>query len=120
MLLDQRPGGELVVITGATTSHSAALRVGAAHPALGGHFPGNPIVPAVVVLDAVISAAEDWLGARLRVTGLSKAKFVASLRPDELARIELVLRGQNLEFSVDRDEVTIANGSLIVTWRAAT
>ena len=27
------------------------------HPALEGHFPGQPIVPAVVILDAVLAAA---------------------------------------------------------------
>lgn len=104
----------------AQTRHSSTLRVPARHPALAGHFPGNPLVPGVVVLDAVVSAAEDWLGSPLRVTGLSKAKFVAPLRPDELARVELELCGQILEFSVDREAVTIAKGSLIVTRRAAT
>ena len=35
------------------------------HPALAGHFPGNPIVPGVLILDEVMRAAEQWRG-RLR------------------------------------------------------
>ena len=96
----------------AQTRHSATLRVPAKHPALTGHFPGNPIVPGVVILDAVISAAEAWLGASFQVDGLSHAKFLAPLKPDEAARIELVLRGPLLEFAVRRGEATIAKGAL--------
>jgi len=88
------------------------LRVPASHPAMAGHFPGNPIVPGVVILDAVISTAEAWLGAGFHVHRLSYAKFIAPLKPDETARIELLLRGPLLEFSVYRGQAAIAKGSL--------
>ena len=104
----------------APTRHSATLRVPAMHPALAGHFPGNPIVPGVVILDAVISAAEAWLGGGFHVHGLSHAKFLAPLKPDEAARIELVLRGPLLDFSVHRHEATIAKGTLNITRAAMT
>jgi 3-hydroxymyristoyl/3-hydroxydecanoyl-(acyl carrier protein) dehydratase len=100
------------VTADAPIKHSAALRVPAKHPALTGHFPGNPIVPGVVILDAVICAAEAWLGGGFRVHALSHAKFLASLKPDEAVRIELALRGPLLEFAVYRGEGTIAKGAL--------
>ena len=96
----------------AQARHSATLCVPAKHPALAGHFPGNPIVPGVVILDAVISAAEAWLGGDFHVHGLSHAKFLSPLQPDEAARIELALRGPLLEFAVYRGEATIAKGTL--------
>jgi hypothetical protein len=65
-----------------------------------------------LILDAVISAAEAWLGAGFHVHGLSHAKFIAPLRPNEAARIELVLRGPLLEFAVYRGNTTIAKGTL--------
>ena len=34
------------------------VRVAADHPSLQGHFPGNPIVPGVVLLDTVIANVE--------------------------------------------------------------
>ena len=100
------------VTADAQTRLSATLRVPAKHPALAGHFPGNPIVPGVVILDAVISAAEAWLGGGFHVHGLSHAKFLAPLKPDQTARIELALRGSLLEFAVYRGEATIAKGTL--------
>jgi len=100
------------VTADAPTRHSSTLRVPAKHPALPGHFPGNPIVPGVVILDAVICAAEAWLGASFQVRELSHAKFLAPLKPDEAARIELVRRGPLLEFSVYRGQATIAKGTI--------
>jgi 3-hydroxyacyl-[acyl-carrier-protein] dehydratase len=96
------------------------LSIPARHPALAGHFPGNPIVPGVVLLDGVIAAAETWLGTQFHVAGLSHAKFLALLMPDEAARIDLVLRGPLLDFSVHRHETAIAKGTLNITRAART
>ncbi|MCJ7451875.1 MAG: hypothetical protein MUO39_05280 [Steroidobacteraceae bacterium] len=94
-----------------TKTHAATFRVTAQHPALAGHFPGNPIVPGVVILDAVIAASEDWLGAGLGVDRLSFAKFLVPLKPDETAQIDLVLRASRLEFSVRCGSTSIAKGA---------
>jgi 3-hydroxymyristoyl/3-hydroxydecanoyl-(acyl carrier protein) dehydratase len=56
------------------------------HPSLPGHFPGHPIVPGVLVLDAV-----------MRVAGLSRshllrAKFTAPVGPGDVVDIELTPR----------------------------
>jgi 3-hydroxymyristoyl/3-hydroxydecanoyl-(acyl carrier protein) dehydratase len=94
------------------TRHVAVFRVAHDHPALPGHFPGNPIVPGVVILDQVIGAAERWLGGPLRVTALPAAKFLAPLLPDVEARIELQRRDSTVAFVVLDGETTLARGSL--------
>ncbi len=94
-----------------TKTHAATFRVPAQHPALAGHFPGNPIVPGVMVLDAVIAAAEQWLGAGLAVHRLSFAKFLTPLKPDETAHIDLALRASRLDFSVSHGATAIAKGA---------
>ena len=111
-MLPQASSPRLSIVTADTqTRHSATFCVPARHPALAGHFPGNPIVPGVLVLGAVISAAEEWLGATFGVDHLSYAKFLTPLKPDETARIELVLQAPRLEFSVCRGSATIAKGA---------
>ena len=54
------------------------------HPALPGHFPGRPIVPGVLLLDAVLQAANL---SRARVV---RAKFTAPVLPGDPVDIEVV------------------------------
>jgi 3-hydroxyacyl-[acyl-carrier-protein] dehydratase len=50
------------------------------HPSLVGHFPGAPIVPAVVVLEEVAAALAEWRqGSQL--TGISSVKFIGPIKP---------------------------------------
>lgn len=48
----------------------------------GGHFPGRPICPAVAQVAAAVRVVERGLGRRLRLTGLSGAKFLLPIGPD--------------------------------------
>lgn len=94
-----------------TSEHTAELRIATDHPALEGHFPANPVVPGVVLLDCVLEAAEDWLGAPVEVATLTQAKFVAPLLPDESARIALSRDGEQLGFRITRGDALLAHGS---------
>ncbi|MFA5514740.1 MAG: hypothetical protein WDA20_00485 [Desulfuromonadales bacterium] len=57
-------------------------------PGFAGHFPGYPILPAVVQLQAGLCVAEDALGQPLRLVGVENAKFLQQLRPQQEIRIE--------------------------------
>jgi len=48
-----------------------------------GHFPGNPRVPAVVQVCAVVSLAEEEGGKALRLAAVRSAKFLSPISPDE-------------------------------------
>ncbi len=48
-----------------------------------GHFPGNPILPAIVQIRAVVSLAEEVGGKALRLAAVRSAKFLAPIHPDE-------------------------------------
>jgi 3-hydroxymyristoyl/3-hydroxydecanoyl-(acyl carrier protein) dehydratase len=58
------------------------------HPSLPGHFPGQPIVPGVVVLDEVIAALAEWQP-KANFLGVSTAKFISPLRPGVAFTIRL-------------------------------
>jgi 3-hydroxyacyl-[acyl-carrier-protein] dehydratase len=83
-----------------------------AHPALPGHFPGNPIVPAVVLLEKVAAAIEDTFGPQARIVRLPAVKFLAPLAPGERFRIELERQDANqIRFTLVRDGKAFAMGS---------
>ncbi len=48
-----------------------------------GHFPGNPILPAIVQVCAVVSLAEEEEGKPLRLAAVRSAKFLSPIRPGE-------------------------------------
>jgi 3-hydroxymyristoyl/3-hydroxydecanoyl-(acyl carrier protein) dehydratase len=52
------------------------------HPCLAGHFPGAPIVPAVVILDEVASALSEWKNAA-RIAAFSAVKFLLPIKPEQ-------------------------------------
>ena len=86
------------------------------HPCLPGHFPGQPIVPGVVVLDRVLAAIEAQHGA-LDVLRMPQVKFLQPLLPEQWVRIELLLSDAvdappRWRFRVLRDDTLIASGEV--------
>ena len=61
------------------------------HPSLPGHFPGRPIVPGVVLLDAVF----DRLG---RVQGLPSVRFTGPVFAGERVELGLQPVGGHVDF----------------------
>jgi acyl-coenzyme A synthetase/AMP-(fatty) acid ligase len=69
------------------------------HPSLAGHFPGNPIVPGVVLLDMIVAAAQSSLPSNVALCELRAAKFILPIKPNDV--VELSLR---IEKATDRAE----------------
>jgi 3-hydroxymyristoyl/3-hydroxydecanoyl-(acyl carrier protein) dehydratase len=93
-----------------SAAHATVLRIAANHPSLPGHFPGQPIVPGVVLLDCVLQEAARWLQRPVHPVALPNAKFIAPLLPDQSAELQLKLDAEELRFTVTRDGAAIAQG----------
>lgn len=90
----------------------ARFTVPATHPALPGHFPGRPIVPGVVLLDAVIAAARDHFGAGAAI-GLPRAKFLSPVLPDEEVMVEIAqASGHRIAFTCRAGDRLVATGEV--------
>ncbi|MBX3463150.1 MAG: hypothetical protein KF830_08260 [Planctomycetes bacterium] len=81
-----------VVLDAAGAALRARLCVPPAHPILRGHFPGAPIVPGVLLLDAVRRAVERVRGRDLALAEVAEVRFVRPLAPGAEARLEATLR----------------------------
>lgn len=57
------------------------LRIEAAHPAFAGHFPGRPVVPAVVLLAEAMAAIEAATSKPPQSWVLAHAKFLLPVGP---------------------------------------
>lgn len=82
------------------------------HPSLPGHFPGQPIVPGVVLLDRVIEAIEASHG-RLPPLRLPQVKFLKPLLPGQPARVELQGGLPRWRFRVLREDELLASGEIV-------
>ncbi len=88
------------------------LTVAADHPAYAGHFPGTPMLPAVVLLDAVLAVVEAGAGpARWQI---SAAKFLGAVRPGEPLTLEhdAQING-SIRFAVRSRGRAVASGTLL-------
>ena len=87
--------------------------ISALHPALAGHFPGNPIVPGVVILRRVCRAVTDAHGGA--ITAVPVVKFHAPLRPAEPFDVAFeAADGGSVKFRVERGDTLIAAGTVHV------
>jgi 3-hydroxyacyl-[acyl-carrier-protein] dehydratase len=93
--------------------HGVSGVFAADHPSLAGHFPGRPLVPAVVLLDFAARALRDALARPVRVTAVPAAKFLAPLAPGQPFRLELALdRAGSARFTIAADGRELAHGRL--------
>jgi len=82
------------------------------HPALAGHFPGNPIVPGSLIVEEVLRAVEECWG-RIRLKRIVSAKFASPLRPGEVFSIKLEEAGNShIDFECSLDGRAVASGRL--------
>jgi len=75
------------------------------HPAFAGHFPGQPIVPGVVLLDHAIHLAGQWLQRPEGLWRVDSAKFFRPVGPGQVLNCALRLKPSGaVAFSVREGE----------------
>lgn len=85
-----------------------AFAVPASHPALPGHFPDQPLVPGVVMLEQVALALLQ--SRQLRLSRVVEAKFVAPLLPEQQAVVTLSEAGGRIRFEIRTQDALLARG----------
>jgi len=119
--LPRNEAGKLprAALLAALEDRATRFTIAADDPCLDGHFPGNPLVPGVVILDI---AANALAGAGRRVVGVPQAKFSNPLRPGEAATLEFrpAADGRSVGFRCTSGERGIAEGSFLVESGGAT
>jgi len=84
------------------------FRIDAGHPSLPGHFPGNPVVPGVVLLDRVAAAIERAGAGPLR--RIAAVKFLAPVLPGDDIECVVTRDGERVRFHALRGDVVVLRG----------
>lgn len=86
----------------------------ATHPSLPGHFPGNPVVPGVVLLEEILTAVRKWQP-ESRIRGLQAVKFLHPVAPDSRFSIALeVLSPGKITFRCSAGQKLLNTGTIIL------
>ena len=85
--------------------------------AFAGHFPGQPVLPAVIQLAVVRMLSAEMLNRPLQPEKTAKLKFKNMVRPDETVHVEVELKKVDgrwrAGFRLKNKQKTIASGNLI-------
>lgn len=69
----------------------AWLTINPAHDVFKGHFPGNPIMPGVCMMQIIKELTQQVTGLDLQMQQLSNVKFMALINPEINAKLRLEL-----------------------------
>ena len=89
--------------------------VPADHPAFAGHFPGQPLLPGVLLLAWVMEAlaARPTLAARLGASPqIEQVKFTQAVGPGARLRVHLQEQSRGVAFEVRQGSASVCRGQL--------
>jgi acyl-coenzyme A synthetase/AMP-(fatty) acid ligase len=108
-----RVGAQSHALSATAPQTGLVFSIPADHPALPGHFPGQPIVPGVVLLDYAIGAISTAVNRPLETWRLSSAKFLSPAAPDELLTLSFeVAQSGSIRFNLSAGQRAVASGVL--------
>ena len=89
-----------------------SFTISSSHPSLEGHFPGNPVVPGVVILDEVINIVKQY-SPKHTVSKIPMVKFTHPLLPDQKVLVKINEKNEHtISFTCTHNDNKIVIGQL--------
>ena len=96
------------------SEHTVPLPIQADHPAYAGHFPGQPILPGVVLLDAALRAMAAQGGRQDPTWQLKSVKFHSPVQPGDALTLHYAeAPAGGFRFEIRCNERSVASGSAV-------
>lgn len=92
------------------------LEISGTHAAFEGHFPSEPILPGVVLLDLVVTTLQQALGPAWRLVAIPSVRWRGVVRPGDALqlRVERLEAERQVSFVVRCGDRLVSNGRLVV------
>ncbi len=101
------------------------INIASDHPSLAGHFPGNPVVPGVVILDHVRQCIAQWKHFSVEASSLKSVKFLSPVLMSDVSSqsLNIVLEEKKslsssqaikIEFRCLQDDDLIVQGQWLI------
>jgi len=91
---------------------SSTIQLNKEHPIFKGHFPGNPVMPGVCMIQIIKELTEKATGKQLFLKVSSNIKFMAIINPEENDILHLILNISNGEREVKVKNTTTFQDTL--------
>jgi 3-hydroxymyristoyl/3-hydroxydecanoyl-(acyl carrier protein) dehydratase len=87
--------------------HELQIAAPLEHPCYAGHFPGNPIVPGVLLLDLIVAALGRGSPRRI-----GNVKFLGAVKPGDRFTLRYRFSGSQLGFRCQDGDRLLLEGSM--------
>jgi 3-hydroxyacyl-[acyl-carrier-protein] dehydratase len=88
-----------------------------AHDIFKGHFPGNPVVPGVCMMQIIKEVLEDRLGKKLKLVKADNIKFLSFIDPNQQVQVGLEIKMNMADDLVKADAQLVNEGIVFLKFK---
>ncbi|HEX8022623.1 hypothetical protein [Mucilaginibacter sp.] len=93
------------------------ITLNSAHDIFKGHFPGNPVVPGVCMMQMIKEVLEDHLDKKLQLIKADNIKFLSFMDPNQHEQVGLEVKISMIEGHVKADAQLVNEGIVFLKFK---
>jgi len=102
-MIRMNPVYTITLTSSCDSTFTATVKFNASHPVFSGHFPGQPVVPGVLLMEIAASATRQFTGKELIIKEASVIKFIRIIDPrkDNEVMLDVALTEEEGKYKLD-------------------
>jgi 3-hydroxyacyl-[acyl-carrier-protein] dehydratase len=83
------------------------------HEVFEGHFPGNPVVPGVFLVQMIREVIEHWQQKKFRIEAADEIKFMSMVIPEQSSRLTLEIQKRAKSEKPYAYSIVVSDGTIV-------